>query len=67
MRSEPSGRRPVASRNDRAGAGLVAFRHQELARVLQRMPPPQRRALEGAFAAFTAAGGDPPAPQFDLA
>jgi hypothetical protein len=45
---------------------FAAFRHQELARVVQRMAPPKRRALAGAFAAFTAVGGAPAA-HFDLA
>lgn len=56
----------LTARGAKAVEHFAAFRHQELARVVQRMAPPQRRALEGAFAAFTAVG-DPPTPHFDLA
>jgi hypothetical protein len=55
----------LTPRGAKVVADFAAFRHQELARVVQRMPPPQCRALQGAFAAFTAVG-DPPAPQFTL-
>lgn len=55
----------LTARGAKVVADFAAFRHQELARVVHLMPPPQRRALQGAFAAFTAFG-DPPAPQFAL-
>ena len=51
----------LTARGAKAVERLAACGHQELARVLQRMRPQQRRALVAAVAAFTALG-EPPAP-----
>jgi DNA-binding MarR family transcriptional regulator len=55
----------LTPRGAKVVADFAAFRRRELARVVRRLAPPQRRALAGAFAAFTAVG-EAPAPHFDL-
>jgi DNA-binding MarR family transcriptional regulator len=40
---------------------VTAHRRDEIARIVEAMPPPERRGLVRALAAFTAAGGEPAA------
>lgn len=38
---------------------VTAHRRAEIARIVEKMPPPERRGLVRALTAFTAAGGEP--------
>jgi DNA-binding MarR family transcriptional regulator len=38
---------------------VIAHRRAEIARIVEKMPPPERRGLVRALTAFTAAGGEP--------
>ena len=48
----PRGRRVVRR--------VTAYRREEIARVVEKMPPDERAGLVRALTAFTAAGGEPP-------
>ncbi|MFG2077106.1 MarR family winged helix-turn-helix transcriptional regulator [Nonomuraea maritima] len=61
----PHNRRENLMRLTAEGRGLVdevtARRREEIAAVVARMPPEERRALVSAMTAFTCAGGEPEA------
>jgi DNA-binding MarR family transcriptional regulator len=44
---------------------VTACRRDEIAQIVEKMPPPERQGLVGALKAFTAAGGEPDV-QLDL-
>jgi DNA-binding MarR family transcriptional regulator len=60
----PESRREVVLRLTAAGRQIVdrvtAYRRQEIAAIVARMPPEQRTGLVTALRAFTDAGGEPP-------
>jgi hypothetical protein len=45
---------------------VTAHRRTEIARIVEKMPPPERRGLVRALTAFTAAGGEPAANLEDI-
>ena len=62
-RVNPASRREVALRLTRAGQQIVddvtARRREEIAMIVERMPPRQRAGLVRALRAFSEAGGEP--------
>jgi DNA-binding MarR family transcriptional regulator len=62
--ASPASGREVRIQLTRAGRGIVddvtARRRADIAGVVARMPPAQRRALVAALRAFNDAGGEPP-------
>ncbi|KAB2361818.1 MarR family winged helix-turn-helix transcriptional regulator [Actinomadura montaniterrae] len=62
--ASPASGREVRIQLTAAGRGIVddvtARRRADIAGVVARMPPAQRRALVAALRAFNAAGGEPP-------
>jgi DNA-binding MarR family transcriptional regulator len=63
-RPHPTSRRELVAeltaRGRRVVQKVTANRHNELARVVKKMPERERRGLLRALTAFTAAGGEPP-------
>lgn len=64
-KSHPSSRRELVAELTVRGREVVervtAHRRDEIARVVEKMPPRQRRGLVRALTAFTTAGGEPAA------
>jgi DNA-binding MarR family transcriptional regulator len=63
-RPHPRSRRELVAeltpRGRRVVRRVTAYRRDEIARVVEKMPPRERGGLVGALTAFTAAGGEPP-------
>lgn len=61
----PSSRRELLAAPTARGRAIVrevtAHRRAEIARIVEKMPPPERRGLVRALTAFTTAGGEPAA------
>jgi DNA-binding MarR family transcriptional regulator len=59
----PTSRRELLATLTKRGREVVrrvtAFRRAEIAAIVEKMPPPERRGLVRALKAFTAAGGEP--------
>jgi DNA-binding MarR family transcriptional regulator len=68
--TNPTSRRELLAALTTRGREIVrqvtAHRRDEIARIVEAMPPPERRGLVRALAAFTAAGGEPPADLEDV-
>jgi DNA-binding MarR family transcriptional regulator len=68
--TNPTSRRELLAALTKRGREVVrqvtAHRRAEIARIVEAMPPPERRGLVRALAAFTAAGGEPAADLEDL-
>ncbi len=61
----PTSRRELLAELTQRGRKVVrqvtTHRRREIARIVEKMPPTERRGLVRALTAFTAAGGEPPA------
>ncbi|MGH3557080.1 MAG: MarR family winged helix-turn-helix transcriptional regulator [Mycobacterium sp.] len=61
----PTSRRELLATLTKRGREVVrevtAHRRAEIARIVEKMPPPERRGLVRALTAFTTAGGEPAA------
>ena len=68
--TNPASRRELLAALTTRGREVVrrvtAYRRDEIARIVEAMPPPERRGLVRALAAFTAAGGEPAADLEDV-
>ena len=68
--SHPRSRRELLAGLTTRGRQVVrqvtAARRAEIARIVEAMPPPERRGLVRALAAFAAAGGEPAAHMEDI-
>ena len=68
--TNPASRRELLAALTTRGREVVrrvtAHRRDEIARIVEAMPPPERRGLVRALAAFTAAGGEPAADLEDV-
>lgn len=68
--TNPTSRRELLAAPTRRGRDIVrrvtALRRDEIARIVEAMPVQERRGLVRALAAFTAAGGEPPADLADV-
>jgi DNA-binding MarR family transcriptional regulator len=56
----------LTTRGRRVVQQVTAHRRTEIARIVEKMPPPERRGLVRALTAFTAAGGEPAANLEDI-
>jgi DNA-binding MarR family transcriptional regulator len=68
--THPTSRRELLAALTTRGRQVVrrvtAYRRDEIAAIVEAMPPAQRRGLVSALAAFTAAGGEPAAGLEDI-
>lgn len=66
----PTSRRELLAALTKRGRQVVrqvtAYRRAEIARIVEAMPPPERRGLVRALTAFTVAGGEPAADLEDV-